>query len=284
MQSAHGQVVDARSGDLIVAGADEAVDQANPPAVIAQVGGRKAGRDRQAEVGQGQVTGGAGSRIENAQQAGSAGQSGQIECMPDGRRLEPIVVTGQDHRPDPGAAQFGQAGSDSPDQSAGHQVGVEQVAGDEDQVDLLRDSQRDRPLERSGTALAQDRAGLAQVHGASAEVEIRGLQESEQRGAPPAGRFDLIERPRPGWASVAGFNASEEPPCPRSPARVSGRIVTGSMASASARFRNLWYSRRANKPVCPDWDLGDGTLVARHACRTGRLTFVHGRALSWVTR
>ena len=95
------------------------MDEADPPAVVAQVGRGKAGGDRQAEVGQGQVAGRTGGRVHDVDQAGRPGLPAQVEGPPHGRRLEPIVVAGQDDRADPGAREAGQAGRHAVDELPG---------------------------------------------------------------------------------------------------------------------------------------------------------------------
>ena len=103
-----GQVVHAGAGDLVVARPGKPVDEAHPPAIVGQVRSGKAGGDRQAEFVEGQVAGGARRRIEDHDRTRNAGQRRQVERAIDGRGVQPIVITGQDHRPDPGASQSGE--------------------------------------------------------------------------------------------------------------------------------------------------------------------------------
>jgi hypothetical protein len=89
------------------------------------------------------------------------------------------VGAGHDHGPDPGARQPGQLSGDALDGSAGLGVGIEQVARDEEEVELLLDREVDGGLEGGELALALRSRGVAQIGVTSAEVDVRGMEQSE---------------------------------------------------------------------------------------------------------
>ncbi len=75
--------------------------------------------------------------------------------------------------------EAGELGRDALDRAPGLDVRVEQVAGDEEQVHLLGQREVDRGLERRELALALRGGRLAEIRVARAEVDVRGVQQSQ---------------------------------------------------------------------------------------------------------
>jgi hypothetical protein len=85
--------------------------------------------------------------------------------------------------PDLRRGQAGELRGDALDRAPGLGVGVEEVAGDDEQVELLADREIDRGLEGGELALALGRRGIPQVGVTSAEMDVRGVEQSEHPGA-----------------------------------------------------------------------------------------------------
>ena len=84
---------------------------------------------------------------------------------------------GDDDRPDPRLAEAGQLGGDALDGSFGLRVGVEEIAGDEEQVDPLLD----REIDSRELALTLGCRGFSEVGVTSAEVDVRGVEHRSIR-------------------------------------------------------------------------------------------------------
>jgi hypothetical protein len=85
--------------------------------------------------------------------------------------------------PDPRGGESRELRGDALDRPARLGVGVEQVARDEEEVELLVDREVDGGLERGELALALGRRGVAEVGMTSAEMDVRGMEQSEHPGA-----------------------------------------------------------------------------------------------------
>jgi hypothetical protein len=134
---------------------------------------------------------------------GQAGQGAQVVSAIDRRAIVDVVGPGRDHRPDLRARQAPELRGDPLDGPAGLGVGVEQVAGDEEEIDLRLDGEIDGCLEGGKLALALRAGLLAQVRVPGAEVDIRGMEDPEHpvAGSLPARRW---RRDGPGWAIPIG--------------------------------------------------------------------------------
>ncbi len=203
VEAAGGDLLD-RDHDLVVVRApgdgDGRVQQPDPP-------GRRRHLER-GEVEQGAVRSALG------------GEHGPVDHRVDGRQVDPRALGREDGdhvlgrarsghrrqvvRPVDGAAVVDVVGAGdstarirawaSRRQLRGHplhrapwlDVGIEQVTGDQEQVHLLRDRQVDAGAERRELALALGRSSLAEISMASAEVDVRGVEQSEHAvGLPP---------------------------------------------------------------------------------------------------
>ena len=153
-------------------------------------------------------------------------------------------------------------------------VGVEQVAGDQEEVDLLGDREVDGGLERRELALTLGRRGFAEVGVTCAEVDVRGVEQSEhpvaevllsRRARGDEARWRRPARPE-APLSGPGLGASEAPPgsslatpvlaghCDRSGVTGAGGMSLGDPLAAdtvSEDFR-AGYSPPARKPVRPE--------------------------------
>src|SRR5207245_2241344 len=152
------------------------------------------------------------------------------------RSIVDVVRAGDDHRPDLRGDEPLQLGGDALDGTLGLRVRVEEIAGDEDHVDLLDDRQIDRSLECGELPFALRGGLLAEIGMARAKMDVGGVEQSEHPVALPSS-------PSPGeagWPQIAcpslagGSGASEAPPGPRPPARLSAAIVTGRLSRSRA--------------------------------------------------
>jgi hypothetical protein len=134
------------------------------------------------------------------------GEGGEVVCPVDRRAVVAIVRPGDDDGPNPRPAQPLELGGNPVDRTARLGVRIEQVAGDEEDVDLLRDRQVNRGLECGELPLALGRRGLAEVIMAGAEVDVRGVKQSEHPvaaglpvpfGSEQRGEVDRPRCPRP---------------------------------------------------------------------------------------
>ena len=95
----------------------------------------------------------------------------------DRRAVVDVVRAGDDDRPDLGVGQALELGGDALDRAARLDVAVEQVAGDEEQVDLLGEGEVDGRHEGRELALALGRGLLTEVVVARAEMDVRGVDD-----------------------------------------------------------------------------------------------------------
>ena len=79
--------------------------------------------------------------------------------------------------------QARELGGDALDRAARLDVRVEQVAGDQEQVDLLAEGEVDGGLEGRELALALGGRLLAEIVVPRAEMDVRGVDDPEHRGA-----------------------------------------------------------------------------------------------------
>ncbi len=88
-----------------------------------------------------------------------------------------VVRAWHDDGPDAGRDEPGQFPGDALDRPARLDVGVEQVARDEDEVHLLRDREIDGGPEGGELTLALRRRLVTEVVVARAEVDVRGVDD-----------------------------------------------------------------------------------------------------------
>ena len=86
---------------------------------------------------------------------------------------------GDDHRPDLRRDEPAKLGDHALDRPLRLGVRVEEVAGDEDDVDLLGDREIDRRPERGELSLTLGGRLLAEVRVTRAEMDVSGVEESE---------------------------------------------------------------------------------------------------------
>ena len=120
-----------------------------------------------------------------------AGQRRQVVGAVDRRPVVDVVRARDDDRPDPRVGEPLQLRGDALDRAARLDVRVEQVAGDQEEVDLLGEGEVDGRLECRELALALRRRLLAEIVVAGAEMDVRGMDDPEHRGAalPPRGSW-----------------------------------------------------------------------------------------------
>ena len=146
----------------------------------------------------------------------AAGQRGEVVGAVDRRAVVDVVGARDDDGPDLRLDEALELGRDALDRAARLDVRVEQVAGDEEQVDLLGEREVDGRLEGRELALALGRRLLAEVVVARTEMDVRGMDDPEHRGAAcllaVAGDRG-VARPGPGLRTAGrGAGASEAPP------------------------------------------------------------------------
>ena len=107
------------------------------------------------------------------------GQGRQVVRPIDGRAVVGIVGSRDDHGPDPGVDQALELRRDALDRSARLDVAVEQVAGDQEEVDLLCEGQIDGRDERRELTLALGRSLLAKIVVSRAEMDVSGVDDPE---------------------------------------------------------------------------------------------------------
>ena len=95
----------------------------------------------------------------------------------DRRAVVDIVRTRGDDGPDLGVDEALELGGDALDRSARLDVAVEQVAGDQEQVDLLGEGEVDGRHEGGELALPLGGGLLTEVVVASAEMDVRGVDD-----------------------------------------------------------------------------------------------------------
>ena len=162
-----------------------------------------------------------------------SGERSQIVDAVDRRAIVDIMCARDDHRPDLRRAEPGELGDHALDRALRLGVRVEQVARDQDDVDLLADRELDRGPECRELPLALGRGLLAEIRMARAEMDISGVEESEHpvglASCAVAGgrRAEVIHRiPGP---SSPGTRAAKVPE-PTLPSRRVRRIVTDATA------------------------------------------------------
>jgi hypothetical protein len=125
-------------------------------------------------------------RVEHGDQAvigRRAGQRGEVVRAIDGGAIEHVVRARDDDGPDPRVGEPLQLRGHPLDGTARLDVRVEQVARDQEQVDLLGDGEIHGRPECRELSLALGRRLLAQVVMTGAEMHVRGMDDPEHRGA-----------------------------------------------------------------------------------------------------
>ena len=107
----------------------------------------------------------------------AAGQRLEVVRAVDRGAVVDVVRARDDDRADPGLGQSLELGGDALDRAARLDVGVEQVAGDQDEVDLLGDGEVDGGHEGGELALALGGRLLAEVVVTRAEMDVRGVDD-----------------------------------------------------------------------------------------------------------
>ena len=110
----------------------------------------------------------------------AAGQCPQVEDAVDGTRIEGVVGARDDGAADAGGTETLQLPGGALHGATRLGVGIEQVAGDQDQLDALGDRDVDGSAEGRELALALLCRSRAQIMVASAEMDIRHVQEPGQ--------------------------------------------------------------------------------------------------------
>ena len=228
---AEGEVMEPTSGDLGVgeediiglddtAHAERAVDEADPPpgalivarreAVERAAGhplrGRHAPIDDEVQTWEDDVRPLRCQHHDHVAASLLASQRGEVVDSVDRGRVVDIVRARDDHGMDPSPGQATELGGRALDRASRLLIGVEKVAGDEDDVDLLGQREVDGSAERLELSLSLGGRRLAEVVMSSAEVDVGHVQQSRHLGG-----SDL----RASGSAMADV-ASEEPPrCPR---------------------------------------------------------------------
>ena len=122
-----------------------------------------------------------------------------------------------DDRPDPRVGQALQLGRDALDGAARLDVRVEQVAGDQEEVDLLGEGEVDGGLERRELALPLGGGLLAEIVVTRAEMDVCGVDEPQHPVVRLASLAVTVRTTRPGrrphvGPTAARAGASEAPP------------------------------------------------------------------------
>ena len=90
-----------------------------------------------------------------------------------------VMGARDDHRPNARPHQPRQLRGDPLDEPRWLGIRIEQVAGNQEDVDLLAEGEVDSRLERGELALALPRRCVAEVRVARPEMDVRGVQDSE---------------------------------------------------------------------------------------------------------
>ena len=240
VEAADGEVVNAGGGDLVVPRQARHVDHADPVAVVGEIGSREPRRHARpdgAEFGVGLV--GREDRHEPAVRW-CAGQLAQVVGAVDRGRSGGVVVARQDDGAYARLDELPEPRRDPFDRGARLDRGLEQVAGDQHEVDRSGDRQLDRSLEGEELALALVAGTFAEGQVSGTEMDVGRLEDTEHLRMRPPRRGNQVgaqpsraERP----AMARRQTATRRFRCPRRrlPARVSGRIVTGSPRDGQGR-------------------------------------------------
>ena len=101
----------------------------------------------------------------------------------DRRVVEDVVGARDDHGPDPRICEARELGRHALDGAARLDIGVEQVAGDQEQFDLLGQGEIDSCLERRELAFALRGRLLTEIVVPRAEMDVSGMDDPEHRAA-----------------------------------------------------------------------------------------------------
>jgi hypothetical protein len=170
-----------------------------------------------------------------------AGERRQIVGPVDRCPIVDVVGARDDDGPDPGRRQSTELGADALDRSPGLGVRVEEVAGDQDDIDLLRDRQIDRRLEGRELALALGRGLVTEIGVARPQVHVGRVEELEHPVAAGLPRRSLPERSS---GTPAGVRRAL-PPSSRTLGQAR-RAASGGVAAAT-----LGVLARARSPHLP---------------------------------
>ena len=113
----------------------------------------------------------------------AAGQRGEVVGAVDRCPVEAVVGARDDDRPDPGLGQALELGGDALDRAARLDVRIEQVAGDQEEVDLLGQGEVDGRLEGRELALALGGRLLSEIVVSRTEMDVRGVDDPEHQVA-----------------------------------------------------------------------------------------------------
>jgi hypothetical protein len=120
-------------------------------------------------------------RVEQRDQirADRARERRQVVRAVDRGSVEDVMRAGRDHDPDPGVDQPLQLGRRPLDRAAWLDIRVEQVARDQDEVDLLGEGKVDRCHEGRELALTLCRGSVAEVRVPRPEMDVGRVQQSQ---------------------------------------------------------------------------------------------------------
>ena len=116
-----------------------------------------------------------------------AGQRREVIGTVDGGAVVDVVGARDEDRPDPRVDEPAELGRDELHRAARLDVRVEEIPGDEDEVDLLGDGQVDGRAERRELALALRGGLFAEVRVAGTEVNVGRVEHSEHSVCRPPG-------------------------------------------------------------------------------------------------
>ncbi len=160
-----------------------------------------------------------------------AGHLGQVVGPIDRRPVVDVVGARDDDRPDARVGQPLELRRDPLHGAARLDVRVEQVAGDQEEVDLLRQREVDRRLEGRELPLPLCGRLLTEIVVSRAQMDVRGVDDPEHRAAAvlPGGHARTTGSPSRRWCERGA------PMTPRSPTPISMAIVTGTLSRSPPR-------------------------------------------------
>ena len=112
---------------------------------------------------------------------GVAGQRGQVVGTVDRGRVEDVVSARQQGHAHAGVGEALEFGGDGVDRAGRLRVRVEEVAGHDEEVDALGESELDRRAESRHLALPLRDSDRSEVAVSGPEVDVGGVEEAEHR-------------------------------------------------------------------------------------------------------
>ena len=202
------------------------------------------------------------------------GHGREIVGAIDRRPVEDVVGARDDDRPDLGGDEALQLGGDALHRAARLDVRVEQVPGDQEEIDLLGEGEIDGGLERRELALPLGGRLFAEIVVSRAEMDVCGMDEPQH---PVVRLASLASRSgRPAWSLRHPIPVGSEVTRARRPHDSPlaaptvgwhcdryGVNVTGRIRSVEGLFRRAVVSCRSLHRCAPRQGLHIGTWVAR---------------------